>query len=269
VILLEPPDTPYDLHFRLGSIPVRVNPWFWVMGVILFWSWTELGFGYLALAIACLFVSILIHELGHVFMYRLFGADGRIVLYSFGGLAIPNDRMHLRWQRMLVSFGGPLAQFILSGVIWLLAKQSNVAEAVRASEPLYQAVHLMIFINFIWALVNLLPIWPLDGGQISREIFEGFNPQKGLLWSLGLSVFCSGVIAAYALIVLLTKKSLIPVVGQYLEGIWCVVLFGCLAFGSYRALQQLRAQQYYGEQDDDYGSRGRAPWERDPDYWKH
>src|SRR4029077_18693380 len=130
---------------------------------------------------------------------------------------------------------------ILFGCIWLLVQQETVADTVENNIPLRVAVRLLFYFNVIWGLVNLLPVWPLDGGQISREIFEGFNPQKGLLWSLGLSVFCSGVIAAYALVVLLTKKSLIPVVGQYLEGIWCVVLFGCLAFGSYRALQQLRA----------------------------
>ena len=68
---------------------------------------------YLVLWIICVFVSILIHEMGHVLMGRLFGAEGHIVLYSFGGLAIGSKRLADRWQRIAVSFAGPLAQFIL------------------------------------------------------------------------------------------------------------------------------------------------------------
>ncbi|MGE3809434.1 MAG: peptidase, partial [Gemmataceae bacterium] len=78
--------TPYDLNFRLGSIPVRVNPWFWVISAILgFSAGRELGFEFLLAWIGCVFVSILIHELGHVGMGMVFGTRGHILLYSFGG----------------------------------------------------------------------------------------------------------------------------------------------------------------------------------------
>src|SRR5207302_5403914 len=61
---------------------------------------------YLLIWIACTFVSILIHELGHVFMGRLFGSHGHIVLYSFGGLAIGSSALRSRWQRIAVYFAG-------------------------------------------------------------------------------------------------------------------------------------------------------------------
>ena len=70
-----------------------------------------------------MFVSILIHEFGHVWMGQAFGSRGHIVLYGFGGLAIGSNRLDSRWQRIAVSFAGPLAGFaflgILFAVLWL------------------------------------------------------------------------------------------------------------------------------------------------------
>ena len=87
-MLFEPERTQFDLNWRMFGIPVRVHPWFWLMGVILGWSAVERGVQYLVLWIVCVFVSILVHEFGHVFMGLVFGSRGHIVLYSFGGLAV-------------------------------------------------------------------------------------------------------------------------------------------------------------------------------------
>jgi hypothetical protein len=88
------------------GIPIRVHPMFWLMSVILGYSTIQDGFEYLIIWVACVFVSILIHELGHVIMGRFFGADGHIVLYSFGGLAIGSNSLSSRGQRIAVSFAG-------------------------------------------------------------------------------------------------------------------------------------------------------------------
>ena len=82
--------TAYDLRFRLLGVPVRIHPLFWLVACLLGGPWLEgrWGAGYLLLWVACVFVSILVHELGHVLAGRAFGARGHILLYSFGGLAI-------------------------------------------------------------------------------------------------------------------------------------------------------------------------------------
>jgi len=71
-------------------------------------------------------------------------------------------------------------------------------------------------------LVNLLPVYPLDGGQIAREIFTAFNAQEGIRNSLTLSIFTGGGVALYAI----------------MHREWFIaIMFGLLAYSSYTTLQ--------------------------------
>src|SRR5581483_11494851 len=88
-MFVDPGYTPYDLNFSLFGISVRVSPWFWLVSAFFVWNVSiPLGLSFVFLGVACTFVSILVHELGHVLMGKLFGSHGYIVLYSFGGLAV-------------------------------------------------------------------------------------------------------------------------------------------------------------------------------------
>ena len=79
-MLAEPNRTPYDLNFRLFGFPVRIHPLFW-LGAVLLGGWTfDLGLEYAAIWVAVVFVSILVHELGHAIAFRTFGVDSHIVL---------------------------------------------------------------------------------------------------------------------------------------------------------------------------------------------
>ena len=86
----DPSPSPYDLHFRVFGIPVRIHPSFWILSAVFGWGTLQAGFGFLLLWILCFFISILVHELGHILMGMIFGRRGHIVLYGFGGLAISN-----------------------------------------------------------------------------------------------------------------------------------------------------------------------------------
>ncbi|MBX9581317.1 MAG: hypothetical protein K2X87_13490, partial [Gemmataceae bacterium] len=111
-MLVEPDRTPYDLNFRLFGFPVRVHPLFWVV-TVLFGSSALRDFGpeYLLVWVVVVFVSILVHELGHAFAFRAFGTDAAVVLYGFGGLAVPWGGVAGRWRRVAVSLAGPAAGF--------------------------------------------------------------------------------------------------------------------------------------------------------------
>ncbi|MEZ6147021.1 MAG: hypothetical protein R3B91_16710 [Planctomycetaceae bacterium] len=76
--------TPYDLTFSLFGIPVRVIAWFWLTAVILGFSSVHIGPEYLLAWVAIVFVSILVHELGHALVAAAFGYPPRILLYHFG-----------------------------------------------------------------------------------------------------------------------------------------------------------------------------------------
>jgi stage IV sporulation protein FB len=100
------------------------------------------------------------------------------------------------------------------------------------SEALALLIALLLQVNVLWGLLNLLPIYPLDGGQVSRELMMvAFNPRTGIIRSLWLSIICA---AATGLILGLRPPSLFN-----------LILFGFLAYSSYRALQAYRDEGYH------------------------
>ncbi len=100
MFLQQPAESPYDLRFQLFGFPVRIAWGFWVASIIFGFELVrgiEAYFGpdspgrlpLLILWAFCLLVSILVHELGHALAFRQNGIESSIVLYHFGGLAIP------------------------------------------------------------------------------------------------------------------------------------------------------------------------------------
>lgn len=283
MFLTEPEETQFDLRWRMFGIDVRVHPLFWVISIVMGWSAMEQGVAYLLLWIGCGFISILIHELGHMVMGMLFGSSGYIVLYGMGGLAVGSRQLGKRWQRIAVSFAGPLAGFLFLGAIYvaLLVVSPERAEAVyfwvarllgmnvtiseaagaftRENSLVVDGLRNLTFINLIWGLVNLLPVYPLDGGQISRDVCLGLSPRAGVKISLGISLLTAGLVCVNALVNASRGKPLIP----YLPagGRYVALLFGILAFGNFQEFQRTGPTSREPE-------RGQAPWERDPDYWK-
>jgi Zn-dependent protease len=289
VFLFEPNRTPYDLNWRMFGIDVRVHPLFWLVGAILGWSSLGYGFEYLLIWIACMFVSILVHELGHIWMGLVYGSHGHIVLYGFGGLAIGSNNLRHPWQRIAVCFAGPAAGFLLVGAMFLcmrlidpfrfqvyleIAKIELGLHHIRGLEipremlphvgrvlfgddgpplPVDFALQSLLFINVLWGLLNLLPIWPLDGGQISRDLCKLANPRTGLRFSLGISLAVSGILAIHS-IMRASGTPLIPFLpfGSRMSALF----FGLFAVQSFMLLQQTHRSD-----PDEYG------WERDPDIW--
>jgi stage IV sporulation protein FB len=197
MLLSEPQPTSADWQFELAGIQVRVSPWFWLAST-LFGFGTCQSFaqgdqraliGYLILWVGVVLVSILVHELGHALTFRFFGQSAHIVIYHFGGLAIPEfwgRRVSLRpVQRMLVSAAGPLAQLGLAALIVLALKAGgwfvpfplpSIGRALGLyagreidSRIIQAVIDFLLWVNIFWPLLNLVPVPPLDGGQIVRE----------------------------------------------------------------------------------------------------
>jgi stage IV sporulation protein FB len=276
VLLMEPNPTRYDLRWRMLGTDVRVHPMFWLVSVIMGASTLNMGIQYLLVWVGCVFVSILIHELGHVWMGQAFGSHGHIVLYGFGGLAIGSNQLESRGQRIAVSFAGPLAGFvflgIVLGIVWIwepdtfpfylmrmeldiglpLGKLFPAEVMLREPHPILQSIVWdLIFINLIWGLMNLLPIWPLDGGQISRDAWLGVSPEAGLTHSLGLSMVVAGLLAIHCFLVVIGKQ-LLPFLVP-IGGVYTAILFAVLALQSYQLLQQAHAEERWRDEHWDDG----------------
>lgn len=77
-------ETPFDLKWRMFGIHVRVHPLFWVIAALLSRPFLEVGIPHILISMFCIFLSVLIHELGHVVVGRYFGSHGHIVLWAMG-----------------------------------------------------------------------------------------------------------------------------------------------------------------------------------------
>ena len=111
--------TDYDLRFRCFGFPVRVTPWFWATSAFIVWSEDHLD--YTLVGIVAVFISILIHELGHAFAIRYYGGRSEIVLQFLGGYATNNVNPS-RLGNIIISAAGPAAGFALWGVLELLVR---------------------------------------------------------------------------------------------------------------------------------------------------
>jgi Zn-dependent protease len=273
VLLYEPDATPFDLRFRVWRTYVRVHPFFWLITAMLGWPYTQSprpmlpggGFGDLALWMFCCFVSVLLHELGHIWMGQFFGSDGHIVLHGMGGLAIGAANVARSWQRILVSFAGPGIELLLAGLLLGLIGLGVIPVQMSWTFPFIDfpystswelMLRMLLWINLLWALVNLLPIWPLDGGQITREVAQNVSPRQGVVVALWISLILSAVLALHCLLASrrMGGHGFIP----YLEGmgsIWNAILFALFAVGSWQALQ-VETSRRRRHWDDD------VPWER-------
>jgi stage IV sporulation protein FB len=241
VLFAEPPPTPADLHFRLFGIPVRIHPFFWLMAVLF---GMRLPPRELLAWVVAVFVSILLHELGHAAAMRSFGLYPWITLHGFGGLTSCDEaraqgtRGGSAWGQILIAAAGPLTGFLLAGLIIgaivLSGGKAGIVWAgwygvipyintVVGSLPLTSFLRQLLFVNIFWGLINLLPIYPLDGGQIAREIFVTVNYRQGIRWSLLLSTAAATVLAIVGLV-------------QWRD-YFVAIFFGYLAYTSYATLQ--------------------------------
>ena len=180
---------------------------------------------------------------------RRYGISSYVVLYHFGGLAIP-DRggTFVRSgtfahppQQIVISAAGPAAQLLLAGIFIAALRVSGfallfdplnlpyVSRFLSVSEgqqitslPLPAAIYFLLIPSIFWALLNLLPVYPLDGGQIARELFTLYSPREGIRNSLILSVAAGAGVTLYAFMN---------------HDFFLAILFGSLAFSSYQILQ--------------------------------
>lgn len=193
--------TEFDLRFSIFGIPIRVHPLFWVVAAFMGWNPDDLKFTWIW--IACVFVSILVHELGHAIMAKIFGWPPQIILYHFGGLAVYQPYSGLTTQRsIIISAAGPMAGFILFGIVWVFRYFSIRFGLWDSFSPQARgyiglAFYDLIFINLYWGLINLAPVLPLDGGHICEDICKSVKRYRGDILALQISMVVAGGLAVY------------------------------------------------------------------------
>lgn len=154
---------------------------------------------YGALGLAMLSVSILAHEIGHVFAARAMGAEcPEILLVPWGGLAPVEPS---RWERddhsaaqqdLIAALAGPLVNFLVcvATVSVLIAWKIPITPLLvpfhppAPDTPGVFAVSLLFWLNWVLLTFNLIPSFPMDGGRILRSILWKFlGYRQAVLWA--------------------------------------------------------------------------------------
>ena len=192
-------ETPYDLRFWLFGIPVRVHPIFWLTAAFLVWNGDRPDLTFIG--VLCVFASVLVHEMGHALATKHFGWHPSIVLYFFGGYATTTRHSHLR--NIVVLAAGPLAGLALFGLV-LMGLHFLIRGGVTPNDYVLAAVRVLLFANLLWSLMNLIPVYPLDGGQIVREVLELQNPRDAMRLSLMSSIAAAIMVVGWCAICMRT-----------------------------------------------------------------
>ena len=203
--------------FRFLGFPVVVEPWFWIVMLVM---GARRPPEFLLSWMLAAFVSVLAHELGHAYMGRAYGLDSSIRLHGLGGLTFyeRGRRPLALWHRALLSLAGPMAGFAFALLVY--AVEQTVPFEGRFLRVL---IADLLYVNIAWSLINLLPILPLDGGNVLRQAVYGWTGSDDDTLPLRVSV----AVGAAASVTALLYDSLLT-----------AALFGFMAYENYTALQR-------------------------------
>lgn len=215
-------------RFHLFGFPVQVDLSFFLIALILGLRRSDLTL--LAIWVAVVFVSVLAHELGHAAMGKRYGMFPRIELYSGGGLTwwqnptYPPGVWHQpgypsHTQKIAISLAGPITGFIIGGIVWWVRQLIT---------PYMLPWHIrvlmsdLMWVNVGWGILNLLPVLPLDGGNVMRSAIHHSRGYDDDVLPLKISCVAGIIVAGAALFIGL---------------VWGAVLFGWFAYINYQQLQ--------------------------------
>jgi len=117
-----------------------------------------------------LFAIVLMHEYGHSLACRQVGGTAdQIVLWPLGGVAYVNPPQRPGATLWSIA-AGPLVNVVLFPVLWEAVALSDSWGWAQSRPDLYQLLQAVFWIDVSLLIFNLLPIYPLDGGQILRSL---------------------------------------------------------------------------------------------------
>jgi Zn-dependent protease len=189
-------------------------------------SWSIYGSIYEYLA---MFLIVLVHEFGHSLACRSVGGRAdQIVLWPLGGVAYVDPPPRAGATLWSIA-AGPLVNVVLVpilGIVWLLARLQHWPDT---NPDLYNLITNVCWINGVLLIFNMLPIYPLDGGQILRSLLWFFlGRARSLLVASGI-----GFAAALVIIALLLRYAI--------HDTWLLIMTAFVLLNCWGGLQQARA----------------------------
>lgn len=230
-------------NWQIGSlfgIPLFLDPlWFLILGLttlnfgLTYQQWgTVAGWGAGLIMALLLFVSVLLHELGHSLVAQSQGIKvNSITLFLFGGVAAIEEESETPGLAFQVAIAGPAVSVILFFLLGL------IATVIPDSNLLNEMTGDLSRINLVVALFNLIPGLPLDGGQVLKAALWKItgNRFQAVHWAAR-----SGQILGYSAIALGFIIDFLT--GEFITGLW-VVLIGWFAVRNANSYDRLTTLQ--------------------------
>jgi Zn-dependent protease len=188
-----------DVNVKLGrflNIPIGLNKSWFLIFAFLTWSlasgyfpgtvsgYSTISFWFLgAISSILFFGSVLAHELGHSVIALRNGIPVRsITLFIFGGVAQIEREPQTPGAEFRIAIAGPITSLVLAVLFWTIS-------ILGASTPFLAAPSLWLArTNFILAIFNMIPGFPLDGGRVLRA----------LVWKLSDNMILATKVASIA-----------------------------------------------------------------------
>jgi Zn-dependent protease len=216
---------------HISGIPVRIDyRWFFVLAVMSAITANSINsltgnfltsfiFGLIATLI--FFVSIFLHEFAHGIVARIEGIPVvEIVLHPFGGLTRLRHEPDTPRAEFRIAIAGPVASFLLAlGFLGFVAFFDFLGAKV-----LVTLFFLLCLLNFLLAVFNLFPGYPLDGGRVLRAYLwrRGTNLNEATVLTGRFGQIIAAALICFGITIALLG-------GDFFTGFWSVLV------GDYRS----------------------------------
>ncbi|TAG28517.1 MAG: peptidase M50 [Verrucomicrobia bacterium] len=220
--------------FSFSGIQVHVH-WSWFIAAAYVFSTWEGRYTSPVWAMAvyvALFAIVVLHEFGHALACRSTGGRAdEIILWPLGGIAYVAPPPRPGAQLWSIA-AGPLVNVVLLPVLFLLVRLAEGRGLYETNPDLFFALIAVQDINFVLLAFNLLPIYPLDGGQILRSLlWFAVGPANSLYAATVIGLLGGAGLAALAV---WRGQLMLGLVAAFL-------LFNC--FQALRLARALRAEE--------------------------
>lgn len=218
------------LHIgRLAGFDIGVDlSWFFI-AILLTWTLAE---GYFPLfypdlkpklywmmgllGMLGLYLSVVLHEIGHAIVARHYGLPTKqITLFLLGGIAELQKEPITPKSEFLIAIAGPLVSVIIALLMFII---TGIGEHAGWSVFLTGITGYLAFVNTIIVLFNMVPAFPMDGGRVLRSFLWWWKGNLG--WATKIA---SGIGRGFGL-VLIFFGILSLISGNLFVGLWWIIL---------------------------------------------
>ena len=213
--------------FRIFGIDVYLH-WSWFLIFLYVYEMRDAGEGSLffnILGVLTLFLIVLLHEFGHALACKQVGGqENQIVLWPLGGVAYVSPPQ--RPGAMLWSIAaGPLVNVVLLFASSTLLLAGSIFGLSNQVPFFWEYIAVVAYINLILLKFNLLPIFPLDGGQILQSLLW-FKFGKARSMMIATIIGFVGIAAMIPYVIIIKKNDS-----------WYYLLLAFIAFNCWQGFQ--------------------------------